>query len=107
MYSTYRDSNFETSSSVLCREVYYTASFVDRFIILCPYLCVSTIGGSTVFQLNRFSQTFNNVSRTLCPVSVEESTDAAPLFYIDIFTSSKTPLDYSVMIEPIDNFRLE
>ena len=38
---------------------------------------------------------------------IGEEPSTLPLFYIDVFTSSKEELDYSVMIEPVDNFTLE
>jgi hypothetical protein len=53
---------------------------------------------------SRFSLTFTDVSRTLCPVDDPSLTPT--MFYIDVFTSSPDPLNYSVRIDPVDNFTL-
>ena len=62
----------------------------------------------------RFSFTSFNVSRTLYLISVAKNEshansniDWSPLLYINVFTSSDELQQYSVMVEPIENFVLE
>ena len=55
-------------------------------------------------HFSRFSLMFTDVSRTLCPV--EDPGLTPTMFYIDVFTSSPDPLNYSVRIDPVDNFTL-
>ena len=60
----------------------------------------------------RFSLSFFNVNRTVCPILFENKSvedvdpNPPPLFYIDVFTSSMEPWNYSVVVEPVDNFTL-
>ena len=73
------------------------------------YMYVSVVFDSMTFNppidhFSRFSLTFTDVSWTLCPV--ENSGLTPTMFYIDVFTSSPDPLNYSVRIDPVNNFTL-
>ena len=78
-----------------------------RLCILC------TLSHPFTLTLNnyRFSLAFFDVSQTLymCPAKQQSMSliDEYPLLYIDVFTSSEESLQYSFMIEPVEDFVLE
>ncbi len=55
----------------------------------------------------RFSTLFYQVNRTVCPISPQQRPANLPLFYIDVFSSSTTPVDYIISVEAIEDFEMK
>lgn len=49
------------------------------------------------------------MNRTVCPISPQqvEDPDNLPLLYIDVFSSSQTPVNYSISVEAVKGFELK
>ena len=79
---------------------------VTRKMRLCTVYTISSIHTNY-----RFSLAFFDASQTLymCPAKQQSMSliNEYPLLYIDVFTSSEESLQYSLMIEPVEDFVLE
>ncbi|XP_064393017.1 SID1 transmembrane family member 1-like isoform X2 [Halichondria panicea] len=53
-----------------------------------------------------FSTLFYQVNRTVCPISPQQPGNL-PLLYVDVFSSSPTPVNYSISIEAIGDFEIK
>lgn len=65
-----------------------------------------------LINVYRFSFSFFNISHTIYLTSVtnnksHDNSNWCPIFYIDVITSSDELQQYSVMVEPVENFVLE
>ncbi|XP_064393018.1 SID1 transmembrane family member 1-like [Halichondria panicea] len=53
-----------------------------------------------------FSTLFYQVNRTVCPISPQQPGNL-PLLYVDVFSSSPTPVNYTISIEAVKDFEIK